>query len=103
MCKLFDLYFNSNYKINIREFQMVVRRVLKHPHNECTMSCRESCGTYLTLTPNGIIEFCDDYDLDEGRNNSLGNLNTQTLSEILVSEKYQKVKDKSVEIVEKKM
>ena len=102
LIKLYDLYFNAPYRISIREFDMVTRRVLKHPHNECSMSCRESCGSYITLTPKGLIEFCDDYDLDYGRKNAIGDLNNNSLTEIISSEKYQKAKAASIEILYRK-
>ena len=96
---LYELYFSSLKKIRIREFDMVTRRILNHPHNACAMSCRESCGSYLTITPSGGIEFCDDYDLDEARNNSLGNINDMSIIQILENDKYQRMKQKSLEIV----
>ncbi len=99
---LYELYFNAPRKIKIREFDMITRRVLKHPRNACSMSCRESCGEYITITPVGKIEFCDDYDLDEGRSNSIGDLSDNTLLDILSNEKYQEMKINSLKIVEKK-
>lgn len=99
---LYELYFNASRRINIREFDLISRRVLNHPHNACSMSCRESCGSYITITPDGNVEFCDDYDLDEGRVNSLGNLNCQSLLQILKESKYQIMKKQSMEILQQK-
>lgn len=99
---LFDLYFKAPKRIRIREFDMVIRRLLNHPHNACSMSCRESCGNYLTVTPNGFIEFCDDYDLDVNRNNALGNINSQSIIDILNGEQYKMMKKRSTEIIENK-
>lgn len=100
LIELYELYFNTHSRISIREFDMVTRRVLKHPHNECSMSCRESCGSYITITPRGLVEFCDDYDLDEGRKNALGNLHDSSLIDIICGEKYQKIKKASLEILQ---
>ena len=98
----YELYFSAPKRIHIREFDMITRRVLKHPHNACSMSCRKNCGTYLTLTPNGYIEFCDDYDLDFGRKNALGNLYEQSLEDIVKGDQYQLLRGSALDIVEKK-
>ena len=86
LIELYELYFNSPKRIHIREFDLITRRALNRPHNACSMSCRESCGCYLTLTPDGNVEFCDDYDLD--RKNAIGNLSKQSLVDILNGDKY---------------
>lgn len=99
---LYDLYFNSTKRIHIREFDLITRRLLHRPKNACSMSCRESCGNYITVTPDGNLEFCDDYDLDKGRANSLGNINEQTLIDVLSGEKYQSLKRKSLDIISRR-
>ncbi len=97
---LYDLYFSSPKKITIREFDLITRRILKHPHNACAMSCRENCGTYLTLTPNGNVEFCDDYDLS--RAHTIGNLNEMSVIDMVKSVQYQQIKEESNQIIESK-
>lgn len=99
---LYELYFNASKRIHIREFDLITRRILNHPHNACSMSCREACGSYITITPSGALEFCDDYDLDEGRKNSLGNLKDKSLLDILKDEQYQNMKKESLNIIKNK-
>lgn len=98
--ELYDLYFFSSSRINIREFDMATRIVLNRPRNECAMSCRKSCGNFLTLTPEGNVEFCDDYDLN--RTGILGNINYDTIIEMLKSDVYQEKHREAVNIVDHK-
>lgn len=102
LVELYELYFNAPKRIRIREFDLTTRRILKHPLNACSMSFREGCGNYITITPDGTLEFCDDYDLDNGRKNSLGNLRDKSLLQILQSEQYQRMKKESLDIIENK-
>lgn len=102
LVELYELYFNAPKKVRIREFDLITRRVLNKPLNACSMSCREGCGNYITITPDGKLEFCDDYDLDEGRKNSLGNLNDKSLLQILKSGQYQYMKNESIKIIKDK-
>lgn len=97
---LYDLYFTTPKRIHIREFDMVTRIILNHPRHECAMSCRQSCGSFLTITPDGNIEFCDDYDLD--RKGTLGNIKIHTLIELLKSDQYQSKRAEAIKIVSEK-
>ncbi|MHB8808361.1 MAG: SPASM domain-containing protein, partial [Anaerolineaceae bacterium] len=100
LIELYKLYFNAPYRIKIREFDMATRLILNHPRHECAMSNRKSCGTFLTIRPNGSIEFCDDYDLN--RKGTLGNIKEHSLIELLKTDVYQKKKMQAMEIVDKK-
>lgn len=99
LVKLFDLYFNSSKPLYIREFDMAMRLVLGHPRHECSMSCRQSCGSFLTITPNGNIEFCDDYNLD--RSGTLGNIKNTSLLNMLKTPAYQSKRAQAIQIVSK--
>ena len=100
LIELYKLYFNSTKRINIREFDMATRLILNRPRNECAMSCRKSCGTFLSVRPDGCVEFCDDYNLN--REGTLGNINEYVLTELLRADTYQKMKRQAVAIVENK-
>lgn len=83
---LFDYYFYSEYKMDIREFNFAIRNCLSTKNSgSCSMKYRESCGNYLTVATNGEIFFCDDVLEIE---NSFGNININEIPEILSSEKY---------------
>lgn len=94
---LYDLYYSTKKRIRIREFDMATRFILHRPKHECAMSCRSSCGTFLTITPNGNVEFCDDYNLE--RRGSLGNILETSLSEMIIGEKYQTKRREATEIL----
>lgn len=100
LVELYKLYFASSKRIRIREFDMATREILKRPRHECAMSCRKSCGTFLTIRPDGYVEFCDDYDLE--RKGTLGNINNLTLQELLETVTYQKTRNKATEIISSK-
>lgn len=100
LIELYKLYFNSPKRINIREFDMATRLILNRPRHECAMSCRKSCGTFLTVRPDGGVEFCDDYDLNRG--GILGNINDHTVTELLRTDVCQEKKRQAVAIVENK-
>ncbi len=100
LIKLYDLYFVAPKPIYIREFDMVTRFVLNRPRHECAMSCRQSCGSFLTITPNGNVEFCDDYSLD--RSGTLGNINVDSILDMIKSEVYQMRRKEALQIVSEK-
>lgn len=100
LIELYKLYFNSHKQIKIREFDLATRLFLKRSVHECTMSCRSSCGSFLTFTPDGSVEFCDDYDLN--KNVTLGNINDHTLFELIGTDRYQKMKTQALKMVDNK-
>lgn len=100
LIKLYDLYFSTPKSIYIREFDMVTRLVLNRHRHECSMSCRQSCGSFLTITPDGNVEFCDDYSLD--RSGTLGNIKTNSLIDMLRSDAYQVKREQALRIVSEK-
>lgn len=100
LIRLFELYYTSTIRISIREFDMVIRRILDHPRHECAMSCRSSCGSFFTIRPDGSVEFCDDYDLNH--NGTLGNINTETLKSMIENDRYQLLVAQACKIVKTK-
>lgn len=100
LIKLYELYYNTNYKINIREFDNATKRIIQKHKSSCDISCRNNCGSYLTLQPNGRVDFCDDY--DRGIECSLGNLNEVSLHDILDGVQYRTHRVNAFAIVEEK-
>ena len=86
LIKLFDLYFDGEYRLNIREFNNSIRLLLNKKSICCTTQFRNKCGCYLTLEPDGNVMFCDDYTLK--RPSSIGNLNKDTIATLLESDLY---------------
>lgn len=79
---------------------MITRIILNYPRHECAMSYRQSCGSFLTITPDGSIEFCDDYDLE--RVGTLGNIKSHKLIELLKTDQYQAKRTEAIKIVTEK-
>ncbi len=100
LVELYKLYYSSPKRIRIREFDMATRQILKRPRHECAMSCRESCGSFLTIRPDGYVEFCDDYDLK--REGTLGSIDNLTLQQLLETITYQEIRNRAIEIINSK-
>lgn len=100
LIQLYDLYFNSPYKINIREFDNATRRIIKNYKKICESFCRTNCGSYLTVHPNGRVDFCDDYEKNEEY--PLGNINESSLYDILKGTQYKTQRLNAFSIVEEK-
>lgn len=90
LIRFFDLYFNGNYKLHVREFEYVMKLCFGIRIEGCTFDFRRSCGNYFSVRPNGDICFCDSYNLQE---EALGNIleddfeiikKSQRLADILV-------------------
>lgn len=88
LIELYELYFNSSIRIKIREFDDLTRKVIGKSTTNCVGNCRKSCGRFITVTPNGNVFFCDEYDFD--KNKKIGNLNNLNISEMLLSKEYQR-------------
>ena len=83
LIELFDLYFFGTYKFRIREFDGVITKCLGHQTHNCNFRCREACGNYFSIFPNGEVHFCDAY---EYKGYSLGNIIKSDFSQILASD-----------------
>ena len=101
LIELYELYYNTNSKIVIREFDNATRRIIKYIQNSCDLKCRNNCGCYLTFSPNGNVDFCDDY-IDNKEHQPIGNIKNQSLVEIVESDGYKKTRKNVMDIVEKK-
>lgn len=97
---LYDLYYDSSHKINIREFDNATKRIIKKYKNIYEGPCRNNCGSYLTLQPDGRIDFCDDY--DRGAENILGNLKVHSVCDILDGIQYKNHRCSAFAFVEEK-
>lgn len=71
LINFFELYYNGNFKLHVREFEFVIKICLGIRVEGCTFSFRRNCGNYFAIRPNGDICFCDSYDLSE---KPLGNI-----------------------------
>lgn len=94
LINLFDLYFYSEYRIDIREFNNAIEKLLGKGSRLCTMGERQQCGTFLTFDTQGRIFFCDTaYD----KNSTIGNIQGNNLHDILLTARYQKTKHDCME------
>ncbi len=99
---LYELYYNSEILIRIREFDTVTKRIVKNQSNNSEFECRNNCGRYFTLKPNGQLFFCDDFDFVSNKDFYLGNLNTQSISQIINEDRFKNIKTASNVMIEKK-
>lgn len=88
---LFDLYFNGEKRINIREFNGAISTILSGKPNCCSHHHRERCGYYLTFLPSGDAFFCDPYNLR--KENCLGNISNCNVLDLVSCEKHQELSD----------
>ena len=79
LTRFFELYFNGDYRLRVREFEYVMRLCMGAKTNACTYSFRSKCGNYFSVYPNGDIYFCDPYSLDS---TSIGNINVDTFIDV---------------------
>ena len=61
---------------------------------------RVLCGFYFRIRGNGNVYFCDEYDLEN--NMIIGNLNTESVKQIVEGECYQNIKEDSIRIIKNK-
>lgn len=90
LCDAFDIYYNSYTSFRIREFDNILTGIYGRHAGTCTAKCRQECGAFLTLSPNGDIGFCDAY---EEYSYVVGNMNRDSLEAIIESERYQSIKE----------
>lgn len=83
--KLFDLYYNGTYELNVREFNETIAKKMGYCTDTCATCDRNNCGQYLAFDVYGNVYFCDtEYD----KNSAVGNINEFSLYEILDSYNY---------------
>lgn len=82
---LFDLYFEEEYPINIREFNEIIAKIYGQETDTCATCFRDNCGQYLSVDSSGRVFFCDSsYEKDS----TLGNILDNSLFEITDSIQY---------------
>ena len=86
MIRFFDLYFDSKYPLNVREYNAYISKLLHKKHsNYCFTSSRKACGQFITFNPNGDLFFCDD---SYNATNKIGNITDSNLSNLLTDELF---------------
>lgn len=88
LIELFELYFYGEYKFRIREFDCVIKNCLGRETHNCNFQCRENCGKFFSVFPNGYVYFCDAY---EYKGDVLGSIKEKSFSDILSSEKLKEI------------
>lgn len=88
LIELFDLYFFGSYKMRIREFDSVIEKYLGLCSSNCNFRCREKCGDYFSIFPDGKILFCDSY---EYKSEPLGNIMAANFNDIKKTDKYKNI------------
>ncbi|MEG2460467.1 MAG: radical SAM protein [Clostridia bacterium] len=98
MSNLFDLYFNSEYEFNVREFNIAIERVLGSKRIvNCSNCQRMSCGSYLTYDINGRVFYCD---TAYNKATAIANFPKQSLNEIVSSKSYLEKKASALNFIE---
>lgn len=97
LIKLFDFYFWGEKRLNIREFNNAIAKVLNKKSNSCTNACREKCGYFFSVTSNGDVCFCDEYDRE--KKNIIGNLNVDSIMQIVEGDRFQVIKRECKDII----
>lgn len=83
--RLFDLYYNGSFELNVREFNEAIARKLGYCTDTCATCDRNNCGQYLAFDVDGNIYFCD---TEYKKSTALGNIRKESLYQILDSFKY---------------
>lgn len=97
--KLFKLYYEGFYELNIREFNEIIAKYMGYCSDTCGTCNRENCGQYLCFDSEENVFFCDTgYD----KSTALGNLKSTSILEIINSTKYLKEIIKSRKVFEEK-
>ena len=97
--QFFDLYFNGNYKLRVREYEEFIKRILGRSNNLCLFCDRKRCGNYPTIDSDGNVFFCD---FGTEKDKSLGNLNQDELTTIINSDNWENEKLLSKSIIVQK-
>lgn len=97
MTDFYDLFFHETYRMNQREYEAIMRKVIGAPGNSvCTLGGRISCGMFATVNRDGDVYFCDDYDL---LNDSvMGNILESSFDEIFETETFEQRKKEALTV-----
>lgn len=87
LIELFDLYFYGDYELDIREFEDIILTLIGKEATSCCHKDRQQCGNHFTVLPNGEMQFCDSYRVDDA---SFGNIANEGIEGYLSSEGYKK-------------
>lgn len=87
----FDLYFNADFELSIREYNDAIKRALGYNITSCKNCHRIGCGTFLTFDSQGNVFFCDEaYDKEK----IICNIASAELDGIFNLSKYKEHKEK---------
>lgn len=86
MCECFDIYYNSEYEVHIREFENILKKMYGVHKNSCVCKERADCGSFMAFTPSGTVCFCDAYEKDS---RVIGNIKDGDIISIIESLEYQ--------------
>lgn len=90
LCESFDIYYHSKKQIRVREFDNTLLRLYNVETKGCLFKERCECGSYICISPNGMVSFCDAYEADSF---NVGNIMKQSLEEVISSDEYQNTKN----------
>lgn len=96
LCECFDIYYHTEQKVRIREFDNVLLKLYGHGKKGCVFGDREECGSFISVSPDGKVGVCDAYEADT---HVIGNIWSQTLEDIVNSDIYQKIKELYITLV----
>ncbi len=97
LIELFDLYFENEYTLNIREFNSALNKIMGGDKVCCSFCNRMKCGNYITINGNGNVGYCDTYEKNE---RIMGNININSLNSIVNSKKFKLFQEKSKKVFE---
>ena len=84
--RFFDLYYNGKYKLRVREYEEMIKRLLGKENNLCLFCDRKRCGNYPTIDYDGNVFFCD---FGTEKDRSVGNLQHSSLFSIMHSNEWE--------------
>ena len=90
LCESFDIYYHTEQKIRVREFDKLLLKLYGQKKQGCVFGERRECGSFISISPNGQVGFCDAY---EANTYVIGNIWDQSLNEIVDADVYQKNKE----------
>ena len=84
----FELFYNGQYRLNVREFNGIIKQCLGIQTNSCTFAKRQRCGNFFSIRPSGDVFFCDPYKLDVS---PLGNILKDSFVDITTNPKLMNI------------
>lgn len=80
--RFFILYYEGEYRLDVREFTNIIKLSCGIKTGACTFSKRQQCGNFYSIRSNGDVFFCDPYSLNSS---PIGNILKETFSEICLN------------------